>query len=93
MLSLDLPPTPLFTEEEEENIIPQVPLTTLLAKYVGETSTVYGDQVKRYRLKKLSKYVIFCIRRFSKNSFTEEKNPTIVNFPLKQLDLSSCIEN
>lgn len=32
------------------------------------------------------------MRRFSKNSFFTEKNPTIVSFPIKSLDLSEYVE-
>ena len=39
-LSLDLPPAPLFQDELEKNIIPQVSIQTLLAKYDGETGQV-----------------------------------------------------
>ena len=35
-LSLDVPPAPVFTSEREEDIIPQVPLYDLLAKFNGE---------------------------------------------------------
>jgi U4/U6.U5 tri-snRNP-associated protein 2 len=35
MLTLDLPPTPLFQDEFESNIIPQVSLNSLLEKYNG----------------------------------------------------------
>ena len=38
-LSLDLPSKPLFTGESDD-IIPQTPLKSLLAKYMGETVTV-----------------------------------------------------
>jgi U4/U6.U5 tri-snRNP-associated protein 2 len=31
------------------------------------------------------------MRRFSKNAFFTEKNPTIVSFPIKGLDLSEVI--
>ncbi|CAG8800197.1 22369_t:CDS:10, partial [Dentiscutata erythropus] len=37
LLSLDLPPPPLFKDEVEKNIIPQIALTTILAKYDGRT--------------------------------------------------------
>jgi len=36
-------------------------------------------------------YLVIHIRRFSKNSFFKEKNPTIVNFPLKNFDLKEVI--
>lgn len=35
-LALDLPPAPLYQDEAEKNIIPQVPLTTILQKYDGK---------------------------------------------------------
>jgi len=31
------------------------------------------------------------IKRFSKNNFFKEKNPTIVNFPLKGLDMEEIL--
>jgi hypothetical protein len=34
-LTLDLPPAPLYQDELEQNIIPQVPLITILNKYSG----------------------------------------------------------
>ena len=40
VLSLDLPAPPLFQDEMEANIIPQVPLNTLLAKYNGISESV-----------------------------------------------------
>ena len=36
------------------------------------------------------RYLIIHIKRFIKNNFFMEKNPTIVTFPLNDLDLSSC---
>ncbi len=40
--------------------------------------------MKRFELTKLPNYIILCIRRFTKNTvFVVEKNPTIVNFPVK----------
>jgi U4/U6.U5 tri-snRNP-associated protein 2 len=41
MLTLDLPPPPLFQDVIEKNIIPQVDIFSLLAKYDGRTSQVY----------------------------------------------------
>lgn len=40
MLTLDLPAPPLFQDEIDKNIIPQVDIFTLLAKYDGRTSQV-----------------------------------------------------
>jgi U4/U6.U5 tri-snRNP-associated protein 2 len=30
------------------------------------------------------------IKRFTKNNFVEERNPTIVNYPLRGVELSDC---
>ncbi|KAF0493191.1 cysteine proteinase [Gigaspora margarita] len=43
LLNLDLPPPPLFQDEVEKNIIPQVALTTILSKYDGRTPLVICD--------------------------------------------------
>jgi len=39
-LALDLPAAPLYKDELEHNIIPQVPLSSLLAKFNGLTEKV-----------------------------------------------------
>jgi U4/U6.U5 tri-snRNP-associated protein 2 len=39
-LSLEIPPPPLFRDEQERNIIPQVPIFDLLAKFNGTKMTV-----------------------------------------------------
>lgn len=46
---------------------------------------------KKYRIYKLPKYLIIHIKRFVKNDYFIEKNPTIVNFPIKNLDLSEFV--
>jgi U4/U6.U5 tri-snRNP-associated protein 2 len=108
-LAFELPPPPLFQEDLETSIIPQVPLVTLLSKYDGLTWKVtvfgfvtirknqlklmwqeYGTTTKRMKITKLPKYLVFHFKRFSKNNFTKEKNPTIVSFPLKGVDMSEC---
>ncbi|KAI8327913.1 hypothetical protein BC941DRAFT_364269 [Chlamydoabsidia padenii] len=89
-LALDLPPAPLYQDEAEANIIPQVPLTTILNKYDGVTVQEITGQKKRYQITRLPRYIIFNIKRFNKNNFTDEKNPTIVNFPIKNIDMAHC---
>lgn len=94
MLGLDLPPPPLFKDVMEKNIIPQVPLFNILKKFDGETVTeVVRPHVARmrYRVTRLPKYVIIHMRRFTKNNFFVEKNPTLVNFPVKNLELKDYI--
>ncbi|KAJ3214318.1 U4/U6.U5 tri-snRNP-associated protein 2 [Dinochytrium kinnereticum] len=76
-LTLDLPPPPLFQDDAEKNIIPQE----------------NNNRLTRMKLKRLPKYLAFHIKRFTKNNFAMEKNPTIVNFPLKNLDMSECVQD
>ncbi|GAB4830767.1 hypothetical protein Ancab_004800 [Ancistrocladus abbreviatus] len=94
MLGLDLPPPPLFKDVMEKNIIPQVPLFSILKKFDGETITeVVRPHIARmrYRVTRLPPYLILHMRRFTKNNFFVEKNPTLVNFPVKNLELKDYI--
>jgi U4/U6.U5 tri-snRNP-associated protein 2 len=92
LLALDLPPAPLFKDVLEKNIIPQVPIFQILRKFDGITIT---DDIKlgrrRMRVTRLPQFLCLHMRRFLKNSFFVEKNPTIVNFPIKSLDLKDVI--
>ncbi|DAA75266.1 TPA_exp: Uncharacterized protein A8136_2017 [Trichophyton benhamiae CBS 112371] len=94
MLTLDLPPTPLFQSSNKDSIIPQVPLTTLLNKYNGITaSEKLAHRVRHRLLHPLPPYLLFHIKRFSKNKFVAERNPTIVTFPSPHgLDMSPYVE-
>ncbi len=91
-LSLEIPPPPLFMEGEDELIIPQVPIFELLNKFNGTkwTETLKGDEHirRKYHILKLPPYIIFHLIRISdKTSFRKERNPTIVTFPLRNLDM------
>lgn len=93
-LGLDLPPPPLFKDTMEKNIIPQVPLFNILKKFDGQSVTeVVRPSIARmrYRVTRLPKYMILHMRRFTKNNFFMEKNPTLVNFPVKNLELKDYI--
>lgn len=93
LLTLDLPPAPLFQDELERNIIPQVPLTTILSKYDGVSAQDHLAQRKRYRLMHpLPPYLILHVKRFSQNKFVSERNPTIVTFDARNLDVSPYVE-
>lgn len=70
-------------------MIPHIPIYTLLKKYDGETP--YEGKI--YKIRKLPKFLIFQLERFTKNNFFLEKNPTIVSFPLNNLDLKNCISS
>lgn len=86
-LNCDLPPPPLFVDELRENIIPQVSLYQILSKFNGVTEKEYksykDSSMKRFEITKLPKFIILYCRRFTKNTFFVDKNPTIVNFPVK----------
>ncbi|KAG5439637.1 hypothetical protein PCK2_000771, partial [Pneumocystis canis] len=69
-----------------------VALSTLLAKYDGVTSQELSGQRKRYKVLTLPPFLIFHIKRFTKNNWRDEKNPTIVNFPVKDLDMKGYID-
>ncbi|KAF0712860.1 Aste57867_4627 [Aphanomyces stellatus] len=94
-LSLDLPATPLFKDSQGGNVIPQVPLFTVLEKFDGKkiTHVLQGAlrAQKQYSIQALPPYLIFHIHRFTKNNFFVEKNPTIVNFPVKNLEMKDYV--
>ncbi|EUR66869.1 hypothetical protein PFBG_04447 [Plasmodium falciparum 7G8] len=93
-LSLKLPNAPVFKSTTESNIIPQVSIFELLSKFDGETETFLQEHFKipnTLIISKLPKYLIFTIERFSKNNFFIEKNGTIVNFVIKNLDMKDYV--
>ncbi|KAG8224993.1 hypothetical protein J437_LFUL006004 [Ladona fulva] len=94
-LTCDLPPPPLFKDEFRENIIPQVNLYTLLTKFNAQSEKEYKTYkenfMKRFEITKLPPYLILYIKRFTKNTFFVEKNPTIVNFPIKNVDFGDIL--
>jgi U4/U6.U5 tri-snRNP-associated protein 2 len=93
LLTLDLPAAPLFQDELERNIIPQVPLASILSKYDGLKAQEQLNHRKRYRLlHPLPPYLLFHIKRFSQNKFVSERNPTIVTFDARNLDMSPYVE-
>lgn len=93
VLTLDLPAAPLFQDALEKNIIPQVPLTTILNKYNGLQAQEQMKNRVRYRLlHPLPPYLLFHIKRFSKNKFVSERNPTIVTFPTQSLNMAPFVE-
>ncbi|CAK5280689.1 unnamed protein product [Mycena citricolor] len=91
-LALDLPPPPLFQDAVEKNIIPQVNIHSILAKFDGSSTQESAGQLRRYKCQRLPPYIITHIKRFTKNQFVEEKNPTIVNFPLRGLDFGDYVD-
>jgi len=90
-LTLDLPPPPVFQDSVQKNIIPQVNLTTLLQKYDGVSKVERSGILRTHSCSRLPEFIILHFKRFGSNSFIEEKNPTIVNFPTKGVDFSVCL--
>ncbi len=93
-LTLDIPEKPLFRDDEGGLVIPQEPLVTVLKKFDGVSfsdalSKSGAAQRKRYVLRELPPYLILHLARFKTNRYSKEKNPTIVAFPVKNLDLGS----
>lgn len=92
-LTIDLPPLPVFRDDVESNIIPQVPLAQLIAKYDGVTFQEARGQIRRFKLTRLPPFLILHYRRFTTNNFIEERNRTIVNFPVRGLDMNPTIDH
>jgi len=74
---------------------------SLLKKYDGVTlkeETVKkadGTEMtvkQKYTIKRLPKYLLMHVKRFSKNNFFKEKNQSIVNFPIRGLDLTDLVK-
>ena len=90
MLTLDLPPAPLFKDAMEKTVIPQIPIGELLTKFDGVS---IQDDVRlgrrKMRILSLPRFLAISVKRFLKNQFFVEKNPTIVNFPAKGLAMQS----
>ena len=94
-LTCELPPPPLFRDEHYNNIIPQVNLFNILNKFNGQTEKEYktykDNIIRKFELTRLPPYIILYIQRFTKNTFFVEKNPTIVNFPVKNIDFGEFL--
>ncbi|XP_012937807.1 U4/U6.U5 tri-snRNP-associated protein 2 isoform X2 [Aplysia californica] len=96
-LTCDLPAPPLYPDESRENIIPQVPFANLLTKFNGVTEKEYKSHkdstMKKFELTRLPHFIIIYFKRFNKNYFVFEKNPTIVNFPIKNIDFGDLLSS
>lgn len=92
-LTLEVPPAPLFKDEQEKNIIPQVPIFDLLKKFDGNTVTHIATtgEMRTFRISTLPPYLVLHVKRFTKNNWFTEKNPTIVTSPLKNLDMKDYL--
>ena len=73
----------------------QVSLYNILSKFNGveekEYKTYKDNFLKRFELIQLPRFIILYIKRFTKNTFFVEKNPTIVNFPVKSIEFGDLL--
>lgn len=92
LLAIDLPPLPVFQDVVADNIIPQVPIAHLLAKYDGTTIQESHGLIRRHKITRLPPYLIIHFRRFTHNRFVDERNTTIVNFPPVGLQLQDYVD-
>ena len=53
------------------------------ARGAQEYKTYKDTHMKRFKLTRLPPFIVVHIKRFHKNTFFLEKNPTIVNFPIR----------
>src|SRR5690349_8042816 len=70
---------------------PSFPPPPPLAPSLPPLHHVLGGVMKKFRITQLPPYLILHIKRFTKNNWFVEKNPTVVTFPLKNLDFKECI--
>lgn len=92
-LTLDLPPTPLFKDDIEGNVIPQISLTELLKKYDGTTTQELAGERKRFKILQLPQYLILVVKRFAKIGVIEDRNPTVVRFDPRALNMTPFLED
>ncbi|KAJ2342766.1 U4 U6.U5 tri-snRNP-associated protein, partial [Coemansia sp. RSA 2618] len=101
-LSLELPPKPLFTstvsagnnDEDDEDgraDIPQVALTTLLERYDGSMAVEVNGLARQYQVTQLPPFVICHVKRFSTRGFLAEKNPTVVNYAVRNVPFGQLL--
>lgn len=89
LLTLDLPAESVFKDGDNDTTLEHVPLTRLLKKYDGVTCEELAGERNTYQIVSLPKYLILHYKRFSTlPDGTKEYNGTIVNFPLKGLDMA-----
>lgn len=96
-LPLTLPPMSLFQSTGAATaVIPQVPLQEVLKRYDGITWSDHIDSItglftrKQYRITRYPEYLILHLVRHTKTNFNQEKNNTLVSFPIKNLEVKSA---
>lgn len=80
LLSLDLPPRPLFSDPKNPTAVPQVALTALLEKFNGGHVTYKNGRAFTYALPQLPPNLFLQVQRRVKGRFGVEWNDTLVRF-------------
>ncbi|RKP02399.1 hypothetical protein CXG81DRAFT_606, partial [Caulochytrium protostelioides] len=89
-LALDLPVPPVFQDDHDTQVVPQVELGALLAKYTQpSTWQVQRGAPVRYALVALPSYLILTYRRQPARAMAAH-NPTIVHFDPERLTLAAA---
>lgn len=93
-LTLDLPATPLFqdTVAGDRGVVPQVAILDLLAKYGGRQVQELPGKRRRLVLTRSPPFLMIHFKRFTRSDFSTDKNPTIVNFPIRGLDMAPFLD-
>lgn len=60
-LALDLPPLPVFVDEFQQNVIPQVGIQGLLEKYSGDHESEEKERKRKFQVQNLPPFLIFHI--------------------------------
>jgi U4/U6.U5 tri-snRNP-associated protein 2 len=82
----------LFKEKNDQSTIPQEYIVDLLDKYDGKTKTNVKDNQVMYRISTLPQILVIQIKRFIKNNYFIEKNPSVVITPLDSgVDMKKCM--
>jgi U4/U6.U5 tri-snRNP-associated protein 2 len=69
-----------------------VPIFACLSKFDGASINDDIRQGRRkFRVTRLPNFLALQFRRFTKNNFFMEKNPTLVTFPVKNLELRDAL--
>jgi U4/U6.U5 tri-snRNP-associated protein 2 len=69
-----------------------VPIFACLSKFDGSSINDDIRQGRRkFRVTRLPNFLALQFRRFTKNNFFIEKNPTLVTFPVKNLELRDAL--
>ena len=98
-LTLDVPELKLFADKKtHDHVIPRIDIYEMLQKYNGENETHtkrYGKDivVQRFLIHEPPEYLIIVVDRFHKSLWDTQKNPTIITFPLTDLDMSQFMED